>query len=159
MPYGLLLALGLFYTSFSRKVVASVIVVGLCIYLVSAIFLWTYTGHYIPTQRLKYPPHLYWIAYAVFVSYILISVCRKIDGCKLFDNAIVRFIGRNTLWIYLWHICFVKLSAHISEAWSIKFLICVTGAVIVDFVQVSTVQLLERRYGDGIKRFTRFLKG
>ena len=159
VPYGLLLSLGLFYWKLEKRNVRAVIGAAFCIFLGSAALLFYRTGAYVPTQRFKYPPRLYWLSYAVCVSYLLIPICGRYDGCRLFDNPVVRFVGRNTLWIYLWHIMFVGISAHISSAWPVRFAICVAGAVLVAFMQISVVALLERRFGEKAKSITRFFRG
>ena len=100
-----------------------------------------------------------WISYAVGISYLLLMLCEHFENSPLFDNSVIHFIGRNTLWIYLWHIPFVLLSAKITDFWILRFLLIVNGAVAVDFIQHLAVTGIDKKCGLKASRVTRFFVG
>ena len=159
IPYGLILSLGLFYDSFGMGAKRKVCLTSVTVYTVLAIVFFVIKGRYISTQIFKYPPRIYWISYSLFVSYGLLILCSKFEKCRMFDNLIVRFIGRNTLWIYLWHIPFVTLSGIISDFWCFRFIIIVFGAIAVYFLQYLIVLFIKNKCGEKANCITKFLLG
>ena len=158
VPYGLISLFGLLYSTLSWKRKILVAVGFILIFAFLAIFFSFRKGAFVPTQDFKYPPRIYWISYAVGVSYLLMLVCEHLEPCFLFDNFVIRFIGRNTLWIYLWHIPFILISLHITDKWFIRFLIVALGAVSIDFFQLKVVGTIENSF-EKIKNITKFLHG
>ena len=65
-------------------------------------------GKIVYTQPFKYPPTTYYFAYSmtasIFAYYFVTSFNVRIQNLK-----IIQFIGKSTLWIYLWHWFFLKL--------------------------------------------------
>ena len=92
------------------------------------------------TPTFKYPPHSYFLIYGLLASAILwksrimLSYLSKI---KLFT-----FIGENTIWIYIWHIVFVSFANIYIENWIIKYILVISLAVLVYYIQYSIVNRL-----------------
>ena len=158
VPYGLILLMGLIYNSLPKRRRIMIMTGAFLLYTLLAAVLALRKGTYIYTQQFKYPPRIYWISYAVGVSFALLMLGEHFDGCALFDNPVVRFIGRNTLWIYLWHIPFVGLSSRITDMWWLRLLIVIICPVFIDFTQIRCVAIAESVCGI-IKPISRFLRG
>jgi fucose 4-O-acetylase-like acetyltransferase len=102
------------------------------------------TGMLQPTQIMKYPPTIYFISYALFVSYLLMSLFKKID---LKRNGAVEFISKSSLWIYLWHILFLTVIPLVMGEldWPAYYIIVLACAISVTFIQNRIVDFLENR--------------
>ena len=84
---------------------------------------------------------------------------------KVLDNSLFTFIGRNTIWIYLWHIPFVNLVANeksftaVFTDWNpvYKYIFVYGAALAVYGIQYWLVQLAEKRWPNNI--VTKYFKG
>jgi fucose 4-O-acetylase-like acetyltransferase len=110
VPYAVIFAIGLRVEEIGRR---GQIGLALGFGAVAAALAWLLykeTGHLVPTQDFKYPPRLYYVAYAMFVSLLLIAgkdrLAALVPG-RL--RGTVTIVGSNTLWIYLWHILVIEL--------------------------------------------------
>lgn len=66
-------------------------------------------GAFVETQKFKYPPRLYYLAYAFFALHLILYFCRQAGGFRpMIANAVV-WLSSHSLWIYLWHIMAVYL--------------------------------------------------
>ncbi|MFC3024393.1 acyltransferase, partial [Vibrio zhugei] len=110
IPYSLIFALGLRMLNLQSKNLQVLALVNLTIFTFIAIALYVINGEIIPTQQYKYPPSYYYFSYAIFVASVLCLLASKINTLvthfKL--NYLVYFIAKNSIWVYLWHIPFVK---------------------------------------------------
>jgi Acyltransferase family len=72
-------------------------------------------GEFMRTQEYKYPPQLYYLSYALFVSVLLylgIDYLQKQQKLSnRYINQFIVFVSSSSLWIYLWHIFFLEYSA------------------------------------------------
>lgn len=84
----------------------------------------------------KYPPQPYYIVYGLFVCSLLWILQKWIStiSCKL-----CKFIGQNTIWIYLWHIPIVTLCNALMDNWIIKYVVCFTLSFIIFRIQFYLV--------------------
>ena len=71
IPYGGILLFGLLYNKFSYKEKLFISSFALVIYIAFAVAAYLIKGRYVPTQAFKYPPRMYWISYAIGISYFL----------------------------------------------------------------------------------------
>lgn len=63
------------------------------------------------TQTYKYPPRAYYLSYAIIASMICYT-CTHIKVLKsLVQSKAIRWVSKNSLWLYLWHIIPLKLIA------------------------------------------------
>lgn len=67
----------------------------------------------------KYPPRHIYILYGISISSLL-WYCRHLH-IKLPQSCI--FIGRNTLWIYLWHIVILMVTRKLVSNWGAQYII------------------------------------
>ncbi len=120
-------------------------------------------GTWIYFQKLKYPPRVYFLMWGLLVSMFL-WITSGIWS-KLLDNSLFTFIGRNTIWIYLWHIPFVNLVADSKgfEAmfvhWNplLKYVFVYGGALAIYGVQYWIVSRVECKWPKNV--ITKYFKG
>lgn len=114
IPYGCLFGLGMMLTKLSKRSVACILAFFLSVFLILAIYYAQEAGHFVFSQDYKYPPQLYYLSYSIFMSLTLYlginflyketQVHQKIKGLTNF----LVFVSSSSLWIYLWHIFFLK---------------------------------------------------
>ena len=92
------------------------------------------------TPTFKYPPHSYFLIYGLLVSAILWK--SRIFLSNLTKIKLFTFIGENTIWIYIWHIVFVSFANIYIENWMIKYILVISLAVLVYYIQYSIVNRL-----------------
>ncbi|PPC74854.1 acyltransferase [Pokkaliibacter plantistimulans] len=142
IPYALVFALGLRLYSLSQRGLIVLLIVNLLIFMITACYLFFVSGGIVPTQQFKYPPSYYYFSYAIFVGLgmflISSSLANVLKNLRLID--LVRFIAKNSIWIYLWHIPLVMFIS--INGFSIKYVVVYLGALIVTFVQVMCVKLV-----------------
>jgi fucose 4-O-acetylase-like acetyltransferase len=141
LPYSIIFALGLRLSSLkatTTKIISSILLLTFIL-----IFGWLYStqGKIIPTQEFKYPPSIYYFSYAIFISLLLWQLSNSIDKViiKLKIKPLVLFIAQNSIWIYLWHIPFIK---YFEFNFIIKYLITFSAAVLITSIQMKIVKKL-----------------
>ncbi len=92
----------------------------------------------------KYPPRLYFLIWGLFMSVVCWVASPWLT--KVFSNQLTLFIGRNTIWIYLWHIPLVGACSLLSDNWIIKFLILSIVSISICVIQTRVIDMLEQRY-------------
>ena len=122
--YSALFILGLRLRTLRKKDNIMIIMVFLLFISVLAYYLYQNGVPIKITPDYKFPPRLYYLIYGMFMSMIL-WITRKY-WIHLFDNNFIRFVGKNTIWIYLWHMPFVLLST--------KFDICFFRFAIISLI-------------------------
>ncbi len=148
VPYGVIFALGLRFKALSVKqlvvldILALLVFLGLAAYLYSA-GLHTAGHKFVPTQAFKYPPHIYYFAYALVAALTLwLMADWIIKLCKIVKILpFLMFLARNSIWVYLWHIAVLSL---IDASFWIQFPIVLAVASSITFIQVSLVEKLLR---------------
>ena len=143
VSYGLIFLYGIRISSFSKRTIRNIIFLFFAIFFLYLIFLYLQNIKFIPTQQFKNPPQIYYVSYALFVSTSLFYITKfnkiYIDKFNLFQ-----FIGRSTLWIYLWHWFIIKLYNYfkIDLNFLFKFLLIYTITVILVYVQTKIIHLV-----------------
>jgi len=92
----------------------------------------------------KYPPTHVFILYGAVMCMTLWFLRNTL--CYFANNRFVLFVGRNTIWIYLWHILFVILSYKLFDNWIVRYFFVYIGAISLYMVQYVVVKQLEKRY-------------
>lgn len=112
-------------------------------------------GNFWQVSSFKYPPQLYYVMYGVVMSILMYLI---FEG-KVLErgNSQLLFIARNTIWIYLWHIPFVQITGLFLHEWYLRYVIVYFGAVMMCFLQTTTIGFLRNKYG--AKSFYKFLIG
>lgn len=106
-------------------------------------------------QGSKYPPQAYFLFYGLLMSLVCYAICFYTKIGK-YTNAICRFIGSNTIWIYLYHIPLVQITKILSLHWSLRYVISYVLAVAICYVQVYIIEKL-RKYND--RKIYKYLQG
>ena len=109
-------------------------------------------------QATKYPPQLYFLMWGMLISGIL-WFSRK-WWTPFMDNKVFTFIGRNTIWIYLWHIPFVNMVVGGPfDGWHPlwKYIFVYAAALCIYAVQYRLVSAAQKRWPDN--RITRYFIG
>ncbi|MBX2834035.1 MAG: hypothetical protein KTR28_03590 [Micavibrio sp.] len=139
IPYSLIFAFALKLPAYSFKLTAAIFALAMSAFISMAIVLYLQAGHIVPTWHYKYPPSLYYIAYA-FVGCIFAWMVRKpvwgtLSKWPILAN-IISFMASNSLWIYLWHIPLIE---YIDTNFAVKFAITITTATALTFAQAQLV--------------------
>ena len=113
IPYSLLFAYGLRMPQISTRHHIAILITSLLIFcLMAGYFCYTTGGGTImQTQNYKYPPSLYYLSFALVGCQFTWLVKNKVwDIIRLLPpiKKLILFIAQNSLWIYLWHIPFIK---------------------------------------------------
>ncbi len=141
IPYAFLFALGLRLPSLTNKQVISLCCFALIMFIIIALYLNHGAGKFIPTQEFKYPPRIYYLSYALFVSILLWlssdKILVKIKKLRLIKPLL--FIAQNSIWIYLWHILFLSI---FHTPFYIKYFLVFGSASWLVFMQVYFVRQL-----------------
>lgn len=104
-------------------------------------------GTWMRFQPFKYPPQSYFLLWGITVSCFLWTTSRW--WARVLDNGLFTFIGRNTIWIYLWHIPFVNIVVGGPfDGWALvwKYVFVYWAALCVYAVQYTLVRLADRRW-------------
>ncbi len=139
IPYSVLFALGLRMIKFGSMTNNRLFLFFFIVFGVMAIYFWENTGSFVQTQKYKYPPSTYYFSYAILVSMFLWiiggDVWRAVENSRLISK-IILFIAQNSIWIYLWHIPFIKV-IHLN--FLAKYIVVYSCAVGITFIQVWLV--------------------
>lgn len=158
-PYSILFALGLRMAALKEKMVYGIMGAFLILFLWNCYRLYEQSGEFISTQRFKYPPSIYYLSYATFVSMLLWLVSRRawdVLARAAWIKAFILFAAHNSIWIYLWHIPLVKL---VNTGFAFKYLLVFAATGIITYVQVSLVErvLLPKTENELVRRNVRAL--
>lgn len=141
IPYSLVFAFGLRLAKLSSREIFFLTLFFLVCFFCIACFEFFSAGKIVSTQYFKYPPRLYYLSYAGFVSIVLWVFSERIF-CYIIRARLgwfVGFVANNSIWVYLWHIPFVGLfDSNVFVNW-----VCVFGcAFVVSYAQVNLVNRL-----------------
>lgn len=142
--YSIPFLLGLRVKSLNKDKALHMVVLVLVVLI--AVFALYYANYGLPvdiTPRFKYPPQFYFIVYGASVSVLLWGLRRYLEWAA--NSKLVLFIGRNTIWIYLWHIPFVYIANRFLDGWALKYLFVFMGAVTVFGIQYYIVKKLSEK--------------
>lgn len=139
IPYAIIFSFGLRFSTLPLWQHAKAALFFTCIFFAITAGLYAYTGSVVYTQEYKYPPRLYYLSYALSVSFIVwIFVDLMMPYIKRFvAYPIVEFIAQNSLWVYLWHIPFVELFVDMNFYY--KYPLVFGCASVMTFLQVYMV--------------------
>ncbi len=98
-------------------------------------------GQYINTNVAKYPPTLYYLSYGISMSLFIILLVDKTNIPNRL-NILFEFIGRNSMWIYLWHILGIYIWNEVigQDCWYLMWVFLVFFSVCITFIQNFVVK-------------------
>ena len=143
IPYGIIYLLGMISRTTSYKTDRNISIVFLAAFIISAYLIYSTTGILQPTQLMKYPPTIYYISYALFVSFLLMSLFKRFD---LKSNSLIEFCSKSSLWIYLWHILFLTIIPIFCGEmdWILMYILVVICSITITYIQNNIIDVLEK---------------
>jgi len=153
VPYAAVFSIGLRLPELKRTEVYLFIGLMLIVFVGTGCFYYSLSDKLMPTQLYKYPPRAYYLSYAIIFSLTawisiekIIMILEKIKIISLVD-----FAGRNTIWMYLWHI---PLVGAISLPVYFKYPIIITTSFLLTYLQVNLLRsmVFSRLRSDRLKR-------
>lgn len=130
IPYGILYYIGYYYIDFPEKAKKTLIVISSLLFILLAIYYRYAYGTFKIVSIAKYPPRIYYLSFGLACSSMLLMICEK-TNLAVCDNAIIKFVGSHTMWIYLWHILAVRLykTLLLPETWYMMFFAVYFGSI------------------------------
>ena len=146
ISYIAIFSFGAIANKFNRKELKTIMLIAFAIFVVIALILYCLTGNYINTQDYKYPPQIYYIAYALGTIVLLYLYKDKITAFfkKVSLTRCCTFIGSHTIWIYFWHIIILDMVKG-QYNWGIRFLITIAAATLITLIQNILIQRLSNK--------------
>lgn len=146
IPYLNIFSIGLVVNKFTKRQLLILSAIFMLIYISYAVYYFQLTGSYQETSIKKYPPKLYYTSFAISISLILfisknyiLSICDKLRIVPICE-----FLGSHTIWIYFWHIPIVKPAMMILSNGGVRFILVISLATIITYIQVKTVDKVMR---------------
>ncbi len=100
--------------------------------------------------KFKYPPHSYYVLYGL-VACSCLWLAKDIL-VRALKHKLFQFIGRNTIWIYFYHI--VVLSAPMPENLILRYLFVFSGALLLFSIQYRVYLKVKQKF-----EFAKYLVG
>lgn len=145
IPLAIIITITYWIMNSNNKKVLLFSFVNFIIYIICLLIIYKLTGEYKDTNYMKYPFRIYYLSYAFFVSAILIVLSRNQNIVNFLYNKVVEFISKSSLWIYLWHILFIKLLTNIKMFWTIKYIVVFSLAIIITYFQNEILNYLQKK--------------
>lgn len=145
--YSFLFLLGVRIKNYSKKDVAIFMIVILFLFIVQSIVDLYQLKEVSPLlfhiNDFKYPPTNIYILYGIMMCILVYAIIYYKKRSHL--NTLICFISRNSIWIYLWHIPFVAISAKLDMVWWFRYIIVYLFAVIIYNIQLYAVKTIKSR--------------
>lgn len=111
IPYAVVFAVGIRLPDLGRSQLLVLTVFSFSVFVAWLGLYWVALDELVPTQEFKYSPKSYYLSYALLVSSLLWMASGKIVSLLKQSHLLlaIGFVGRNSIWIYLWHIPFVEM--------------------------------------------------
>lgn len=119
--------------------------INIIIFIILFLYYYKTTGSIHNTNYRKYPFRLYYLSYAIAISTFLLYIVssKKIKNCILLNKFFI-FIGKSSLWIYLWHILFLKLFSLININWLINYVCITIFSFLITLIQNKILDYIEK---------------
>ncbi|NEN23441.1 acyltransferase [Cryomorpha ignava] len=168
IPYSVLYFYGLRLHTLSDRNLIIIIFSSLVLTVSLILHKYLDAGTFVPTQVYKYPPTLYYLAYAFFcINLIYYIISRHLNVESNRANNIIIWLSSNSLWIYLWHILGYYLWLTFINDLNIKIstfnLFLIKASFLLSFgcaithLQLYLVAILQPRTNPIFQRFLVFL--
>lgn len=140
--YSIPFLFGLRFKNLEEYTIRNCAIIITCSVLTVCQYLYYHGAVLVNFHDYKFPPYSYFVVYGSFISLILwyfINISNSMR-CNLGN-----WIGRNTIWIYLWHIPFVMLTLGISS-WIIRYIVVYLCSAIVFGIQYTVVRKMNKEF-------------
>lgn len=147
IPYGLLTYIGFNYNKSTNKGKWVLTIVSMILFLLMGFYYYKVDGFFQIVQIAKYPARLYYLAYGIIVSILLLIICQKYNF-KLFRNRIIIFISSHSMWIYLWHVLLIYIYKllKLPQIWYLMFIIVYIGTILLVLIINKFIDIIEKKY-------------
>lgn len=155
VPYGTMMFLGIKFKEMTTSQRVGMGIVALAIYIGCQVFLYVQGSGYVSLGDYKYPARLYYLSYALPICVLLLMLGERFDS-KLPRIALVTFISKHSLWIYLWQILLlatVNYVLKISDYWLLSLVVLLFGSCLITYVQNAIVNCICRNHNYKWARF------
>ena len=148
IPYGIIYVFGMLSKKTSPNDDMKISIIFFMIFIFSSICIFLICNEIQPTQIMKYPPTIYYISYALFMSFLLLSIFKRISLKKV---DFIEFCSRSSLWIYLWHILFLYVIPVLFGQinWMVYYMIVLVCSIGTCYVQNRLIDKLESKNING----------
>jgi hypothetical protein len=126
--------LGAQYRNYDIMTKKILFIISTLISIVGLIYFKFHLGIPFDIGALKYPPHSFYVFYAISIFSIIFCIKPAIQKI---NRPILNFIGSSTIWIYLWHILFLFLINF--ENWYLNWIVILTLSIIATFLQQQLI--------------------
>lgn len=135
ISYGTISFMGLFSKKCSRQSYLWTSILFLIIFSIYALYYYKVTGVFVYTQVKKYPPQMYYLSYALVITYLLFFINVKLKNNII--RKIIVFISKSSFSIYLWHIFSIFLVTLFvpNIKWYFKYLIIILLSFIIVIIR------------------------
>lgn len=127
----------------------NLVTVAILLVCFAAAALFVIDGPWLNFQKIKYPPHDYFLLWGCLMSTVLWA-SRK-WWMPILDCRFTRWIGRSTIWIYIWHTPFVcdVTKVYMKEChWSLRLAVLAAAGVGLYAIQHVIVSSIARKHPD-----------
>lgn len=131
LAYGIVFIIGLKIPELTEGRKKQVLLISIILAVICYIGLY-FSGKEFSISGYKYPPQFPYYIYGIVVC-LLLWIYRLPSA--IYNNSFSQFIGRNTIWIYLWHIFMLVIANNITHVWYFRFLLVYFGAIIIFYIQ------------------------
>jgi fucose 4-O-acetylase-like acetyltransferase len=146
IPYGCLYGLGMVLPNLSRRSAIAILAFFFSLFLCLFVVYSLRSGEIIYTQGYKYPPRLFYLSYGIFMCMLLNLLVSEVKlATNLFTDFIV-FVSQSSLWIYLWHTCFLyywKTASsqlpQLGDYFVLTFLVITALSISITYVQKQAI--------------------
>ncbi len=157
LPYSCIFGIGLVIKNIKPSQIFLLALGLFGVFVTLGIYYYQQNGFFVPTQRYKLLPQLYYVSYGISMSLFVYLIVDKLYKhlFALFDNSfltqIIVFISSSSLWIFLWHIVFlncldiwVNLFPNLRH-YSIKYLVVLVLSIGTTWIQKQVVGTIVER--------------
>lgn len=115
LPFGAVAGLGLVIPKMKRRNLIILIAGFFVLFVLLAV-----TNNFAFTQNYKYPPRIYYLSYALFGSLLFYMLSKIGTFVSLLNNKVLLFLGKYSLWIFLWHLLFINIWSLVKKPLAIN---------------------------------------
>jgi len=142
IPYGCIFIFGMHLYSMSSRQLIIAFTISLIVFVTYFSALYMINSAFIFTQNHKYPPTAYYISYAMLSAIAFFGIVKTNIYARIPLKRHIAFFGRNSLWIYLWHIqiLYFIMWTHIAFNFFVKYIIVLFVSICIVMVQIITLE-------------------
>ncbi len=141
IPFSIIYLLGIRVNSLTKKQINLLCLLFGLIFISLGFYFYKSEGYLVSTQAYKYPVSIYYLSYALMISFVLWSYGDVIwDRLGFQIKNFVLFVSKNSIWIYLWHIPFIHVIKSIELNFLIEYCMVIALSTSMVFIQVTFLE-------------------